>query len=334
MNIFYSKNSLARIFLFLLCLIYSNNIIAQLSLKPSIGVSSLPNDTDSVCTIPTYIDPDGTFQTSGLQEEDTIPHFKLYQLSGDSLDIAEELMKGKPVLLIAASYTCPVFRDRVPDINTIVNTYSSDISIFIVYAIEAHPDVDISPYSGTVWTTSENQNDGILYRQPTTYLERKNIVSDMANNLAGIGTFNIVIDGPCNYWWDNFGPAPNNAYLINTDGVIFRKHGWFNSSNYGYDMSADIDSLLLLNSIRNLNSTSKNVKVDPNPFVENTLFTVNETSDFDIILFDATGRKLKEINKINQPNYTLNRENFKNGLYFYKIKNEEKIISIGKIIIQ
>ena len=40
----------------------------------------------------------------------------------------------------------------------------------------------------------------------------------------------ILVDAPGNDWWLNFGQAPNNAYLILTDGKVHSKQGWFNPS--------------------------------------------------------------------------------------------------------
>jgi hypothetical protein len=210
-------------------------------LQPSIGLSALPSDSDSICPIPVYT---GSFYTSGLAVGATIPDFTLYKLNGDSVNMQTELQDGLPVLLVSGSYTCPVFRQRVADLNNMMSTYLGQLKAFVVYAVEAHPIVDPSPYSGNVWVTTQNQNDGVLYRQPVTYGQRKAMVDTMLMNI----TINadVLIDGPCNNWWNTFGPAPNNAYLIDTNGVIFAKHGWFHK--LPDNMYCDIDSLLGTNS--------------------------------------------------------------------------------------
>ncbi|MGI8893787.1 MAG: T9SS type A sorting domain-containing protein [Bacteroidia bacterium] len=226
-----------RLYTTLIACLLTLIIQAQPVLKPSIGLTALPADNDLVCNIQVYT---GSFASSGFNTGDTIPHFKLYSLNGAELDIATELSAGKPVLLIAGSYTCPVFRNKVPNINNIVATYGSSISTYIIYTVEAHPVVDVSPYSGNVWTTAQNLNSNILYQQPSTYGQRKSVVTDMMSNL----TINapVYIDGPCNEWWNNFGPAPNNAYLIRPDGVIFSKHAWYHQAPD--NIVSDIDSLL------------------------------------------------------------------------------------------
>ncbi|MEM7040351.1 MAG: T9SS type A sorting domain-containing protein, partial [Bacteroidota bacterium] len=43
-------------------------------------------------------------------------------------------------------------------------------------------------------------------------------------------------------FYSTYGPAPNNAYLIDTTGIVFAKHAWFDK--YPQDIFCDIDSLL------------------------------------------------------------------------------------------
>lgn len=210
---------------------------AQPVLGPSIGLAGLPDRDDSICSIPVYT---GAFEETGYRDGDSLPDFTLYTPSGQPVNLREQLLLGKPVVLIAGSYTCPVYRNRIPDIAGLQNRYGSMVSIFIVYTVEAHPKTDPSPYRGTEWTTAENVNAGILFRQPTTYGERLDMIAVMDSALTI--PVPVLVDGPCNEWWTHFGPAPNNAYLIDTTGVVYAHHGWINRSPN--DMSADIDSLL------------------------------------------------------------------------------------------
>jgi hypothetical protein len=208
---------------------------------PGIGLDSIPADTDSICSIPVYT---GSFDATGYQKNDTVPDFTLYDISGTAVNLKAALQTGVPVLLISSSLTCPVYRGKIPVINQMASVYGNQLQIFIIYTVEAHPVIDISPYSGTVWTTSANQNENILFRQPVTYGERKAMVDTMLS----LYTINVpvLIDGPCNNWWLNYGPAPNNAYLIDTNGVVVAKHSWFNKAPL--NMFCAVDSLLGINS--------------------------------------------------------------------------------------
>ncbi len=214
--------------------------ICRAQLLPNIGIAALPSDNTPICPIPWYL---GSFYTSGLQEGNFAHDFKLYDLNGDSLVLSQKLANGKPVLLIAGSLTCPVFMGKIPLINQVIATYGNQLQVFVIYVLEAHP-TDTSVYFGYVNTTQQNINAGILFPQPQTYGERKHL----ADTLDYWATLNApaFIDGPCNEWWSTFGPAPNNAYLIEPNGKIFAKHGWFHKNQD--NIFCDIDSLLNINS--------------------------------------------------------------------------------------
>ncbi len=220
--------------LFLLLLSLTPGVSAQL--LPPIGLNQLPADTASICPIPWYL---GSFYASGLSEGNAAHDFKLYNLSGDSLVLSQKLALGKPVLLVAGSLTCPVFMNKLSTINQVISTYGNQIQVFVIYTLEAHP-TDTSVYFGYVNVGTANQSAGILFPQPTTYAGRKMMV----DTLSFWGSCNapIFIDGPCNEWWSTFGPAPNNAYLIDTNGIISAKHGWFHRNDD--QIFCDIDSLL------------------------------------------------------------------------------------------
>ena len=218
-------------------LLFTVSLSAQPDLEPSIGIGNLPGDDMPVCEIPLYL---GDFYETGFQDGETINDFNLFDINGDELHIQEILAAGKPVLLVNGSYTCPVFRGKVELINQIVQDYGNEITTCVIYTVEAHPSGDNSPYFGFDNVTNQNIQQGILYAQPTTYGERKSIVEDM---IAGTDLMApVYIDGPCNEWWEHFGPAPNNAYLIDTDGIVYSKHGWFNK--FPDDIICDIDELL------------------------------------------------------------------------------------------
>jgi hypothetical protein len=209
-------------------------------LLPAIGLNVKPADNAPTCKEAFYT---GSFYTSGLQKGVSVPDFKLYDLNGDSLILSQELSSGKPVLLIAGSLTCPVFRAKVPTINQVLSVYGSSIAVYVIYTLEAHP-TDTSVYFGYVNVTSQNTSAGILFNQPLTYGDRKKMV----DTLSAFVNLNarIFIDGPCDPWWKTFGPAPNNSYVIGVNGKVLSKHGWFNKSPD--NIFCDLDSILGINS--------------------------------------------------------------------------------------
>lgn len=212
-------------------------VFGNSQLLPSIGLNTQPANSATICEPPYYT---GSFYTTGYQVGDTVPDFKLYNLLGDSLVLSNELQNEKPVLLIAGSLTCPVFRTKVQFINQVMATYGSSVNVFVIYTIEAHP-TDTSVYFGNINTTSQNINDGVLFPNPLTYGDRKQMVDTMSNWVSLNAP--VFIDGPCNEWWNNFGPAPNNSYLIDTNGIVISKHGWFHKLPTD-NIFCDIDNYL------------------------------------------------------------------------------------------
>jgi hypothetical protein len=209
-------------------------------LLPTIGLSAEPINSASICSEQFYL---GSFYASGYQVGDTVPDFKLYGLNGDSLVLSQSLASGKPALLIAGSLTCPVFRNKVAIINQVAAAYGQSVNIYVIYTIEAHP-TDTSVYFGYVNVTSQNTSAGILFPESVTYGARKQMVDTMYHWVSP--NVPVFIDGPCNEWWNYFGPAPNNSYLIGTNGVVLNKHGWFHKSPD--HIFCDLDSILTMTS--------------------------------------------------------------------------------------
>ncbi len=209
------------------------------NLLPSIGLDVLPGDAELVCPIPDQV---GGIANAGYHVGDTAADFRLYDLEGNAFHLGSVLASGKPVLMVAGSWTCPVYRDRIGHINQMKALYGDLLEVVIVYTVEAHPIIDISPYFGAVNPGATNLAAGITFQQPTTYGERKAMVEVMMDSMNV--TPPVYIDGPCNAWWEYYGPAPNNAYVIGTDGIIAVKHGWYDK--YPDDMECDIREFLEL----------------------------------------------------------------------------------------
>lgn len=208
----------------------------ELNLLSHIGNTSPFNGSESICSITPYVG--GDFDSNAIPIGQKVNDFTLYNKDGNAFNLENILLEGKPLFIMTGSYTCPAYRAALTDLNQLISDYGNDVTFLIAYTVEAHPIIDYSPYFDTVNTTQINVNQGILYEQPTTYEERKTIVSDMLNN----STINceVILDSPCNEFWTAYGEAPNRAYLIDTAGVVQISQGWF---NYPYAVNA-IDTYL------------------------------------------------------------------------------------------
>ena len=226
---------------FILFLFSSFAVSAQVTLPYSINKEGLPSDTSKLMlsTSKGGTTP-GFFAICGIPEGQIAPDFILYDTDGKASQLSKLLSDGKPVLLIAASFTCPKSRKSIKDkLHSINGTYGDKINIRIIYTIDAHPvGPDICPYTGAVFTTSANIRDSVLMHQPNTYAQRKEIAGTLID--AYDITVPVLIDSPSNAWWLTYGPAPNNAYLISPRGVVYKKYAWLES----IDFRNDIGSLL------------------------------------------------------------------------------------------
>ena len=104
--------------------------------------------------------------------------------------------------------------------------YRDQVHFVVVYVIEPHPVGSRSPYSDTE-RPSRNSYDteGNPIKQPETYEERVRLAS-LCSQDAGI-TAVVLVDEPDNPIWEAYGPAPNLAYLIGTDGTIAEAQRWY-----------------------------------------------------------------------------------------------------------
>lgn len=72
----------------------------------------------------------------------------------------------------------------------------------------------------------------------------------------------------------------------------------------------------------------------PNPFSESTTLTLNKNySNIELTIYNIMGQEVKNIRNISGIEVKLKRENLTDGIYFYKLKQDLKNISVGKLII-
>ena len=119
------------------------------------------------------------------------------------------------------------------------NTYS-DVAHFVhIYTVEAHPQSpDPSPYSGAVWELSCSDRP-----QVKTYSDRVTYAAGLEALLSPVQIVLVDELTPLprnNPVWSSYGPIPNGAYLIGTDGRIEAAQQWLDVNA----METAIDQLL------------------------------------------------------------------------------------------
>jgi hypothetical protein len=109
--------------------------------------------------------------------------------------------------------------------------YGDRVKFVIVYVIEPHPHGQICPYTGNFWLNYPANND--IYEQPlyqpVHYEWRIDQAKKMKDALLS-KDIPVIVDRMDNPVWCTYGPAPNIAYFINTDGTVIEKLGWYTRS--------------------------------------------------------------------------------------------------------
>ena len=211
-----------RFCLFVFSIIVYNTSVA--TPKPT-ETDDKPEKTDSIATFP-IIENFKELKPFGPNIDSLVDNIVLYDMVGNKFDLYDELKKGKPILLVLGSYTCPKFRFCMPTVNEVVTRFSDKISTFIIYSLEAHPHKDTSAYFGYVNPGKRNLTTNVLYNQPKTYGERIDMVNIMYKNIIPYAP--ILLDGINNEFLNYFGPSPNNAYFIDVDKKVKLKYSKLN----------------------------------------------------------------------------------------------------------
>jgi peroxiredoxin len=145
-----------------------------------------------------------------LQVGDPAPGFDLPTLDGGSRVRLSDFRGAKPVVLVFGSYTCPPFRNQVPQINAIYHKYKDRAAFYIIYIQEAHP--------SDRWQLESNIQADIVFSSPGNLGERGNVASACIRNL-GI-EFPALLDELDDSTEAAYTAWPDRMFVIDTDGIV------------------------------------------------------------------------------------------------------------------
>ena len=101
--------------------------------------------------------------------------------------------------------------------------------------------------------------------------------------------------------------------------------GDFTVVRYNNSLTGDISE--------NSNNTSQ-ISIYPNPFSKaTTLKTDNLFENATFIVYNSLGEQVRKIDNISGQTFTFYRENLEQGIYFYHLKKNSKILSADKLVI-
>ena len=159
------------------------------------------------------------------------PDFTLEGLDGELFNLYEVLHQNVPVLIVSASMTCSRSQRKFPKFKELSKRYGEELTIVVVYTIEAHPYHADSPYPGlnehferTDWSRTADQT---LTMDPVLYGDRRALCKAFTDQ-HDLDAMTVLIDNPANEFWKHYGQAPNMAFLIAPDRKIIASQLWFN----------------------------------------------------------------------------------------------------------
>lgn len=149
--------------------------------------------------------------------------------------------------------------------------------------------------------------------------------------------------GSCRWVLGTGGWIGGGAISSDTAGNIFITGGYTNSATFGYitltgngnvPFMCKVSSTLPVSINENSFETNK-TRVYPSPCSDFTVFEFeyNKNKKYTLELFNSIGQSVEKINNIPTNQIRIERGNFKNGLYFIQLKQENKIIATEKLVI-
>jgi hypothetical protein len=162
------------------------------------------------------------------QQMSQVPLVPAVEKDGTADRDVSAFWEGKPAVIMTASMTCPLARKNLEGLERLRADFGDRVNFGIIYLIEAHPDDVPSPYDHDVnepWITDLNENAGILRAQPTTLAERRRLATEFAD--LPKCEVPVWVDHMDNRFWAFIGRASNLGLVIDVDGTVLARTGWF-----------------------------------------------------------------------------------------------------------
>lgn len=152
---------------------------------------------------------------TGVKVGDPAPDLTIKRLDGNPAKLA--MSRGKPLVLIFASYTVPTFREKAPKLNELVREYRGrNVDFMLVYTAEAFPTGDKE--------IDRNKREKIEIPQHKSFVDRQAVARTAQTTLKL--DLPIVVDDMDDTAAKTFGLLPNGVAVIGKDGNIAAIQKW------------------------------------------------------------------------------------------------------------
>ena len=129
--------------------------------------------------------------------------------------------------------------------------------------------------------------------------------------------------------------ADFNGYIYS---MIEYNNEFYIAGNFSSIDSVPVNNIAVLKSDSYIENEENNLQVNiyPNPFSKSCKIEIESNTigeNYSILVFNSTGTKVREINNIESATYNFQRKNLPSGIYFYKVKSNNKALTSGKLVI-
>jgi Flp pilus assembly protein TadD len=137
------------------------------------------------------------------------PDVELLHPDGTSFRLSS--LRGRPLVLVLGSYTCPQLRHGVPAVNRLNERYGDRALFLLAYLREAHP-------AGEAWESTINQREGVSLPEARTVAERGEHAALCRRELRI--PYEAVLDGLDGKTEAAFSAFPSRVFVIDAAGTV------------------------------------------------------------------------------------------------------------------
>jgi hypothetical protein len=151
------------------------------------------------------------------------PDMYFYDTNGKIIRTSD-IFKGKPVIFITGSYSCPGFRNNAARIRKETLKKSKTHDIYFVYLHEAHP-VNGSPYGPIMNNYYLNVKENVYIERQTYLYQRIDYARRLKRDYTIISP--VLIDNEHNDFFLQVFSGPNGYMEFTADRVLKHQRAWY-----------------------------------------------------------------------------------------------------------
>ncbi len=129
---------------------------------------------------------------------------------------------------------------------------------------------------------------------------------------------------------------PVGTRIYNNASIYFDRNEAIVTNTTFHTIGKDFIQMQLISSTKHTKYNVKEVTAFPNPFREKTQIIIksDELRNAVLILMNLNGQEIKSIPSNNNNTFTIYREDLANGMYLFKVLENEEVVTTGKLIAQ